>query len=96
MGENFNPINAHQAKEATDTFVEAQEKTELANIFNQIRAQIVLGKYEITTYKQLSKFNKKTLKDLGFKIYEGPNYCCTSNYETDAEVLTTISWRNAE
>lgn len=94
MGENFNPINAHQAKEATDTFVEAQEKTELANIFNQIRAQIVLGKYEITTYKQLSESNKKTLKDLGFKIYEGPSYCCTSNYETDAQVLTTISWRN--
>lgn len=95
MGENFNPINACQAKEATDTFVEAQEKAELTNIFNQIRAQIVLGKYEITTYKQLSEPNKKTLKDLGFKIYEGPSYCCTSSYETHNEVLTTISWRNA-
>ena len=94
MGENFNPINARQAKEATDTFVNAQEKFELTNIYNQIRAQIALGKYEITIYKQLSKSNKKTLKDSGFEIYEGPSYCCTSSYETDAEVITTISWRN--
>ena len=94
MEENFNPINARQAKEATDTFVEAQDKVELTNIYNQIRAQIVLGKYEVTIYKQLSKSNKKTLKDLGFEIYEGPSYCCTSNYETHNEVFTTISWRN--
>ena len=96
MGENFNPINARQAKEATDTFVEAQEKVELTNIYNQIRAQIVLGKYEITIYKQLSESNKKTLKDLGFEIYEGPKYCCTSSYETHDEVITTINWRNAK
>lgn len=96
MGENFNPINARQAREATDTFVKAQEREELTNIYNQIRAQIVLGKYEIIIYKQLSKSNKKILKDSGFEIYEGPSYCCTSNYEAHVEVLTTISWRNAE
>lgn len=94
MGENFNPINARQAKEATDTFVEAQDKTKLTNIYNQIRAQIVLGKYEITIYEQLSKSNKDFLKNQGFEIYEGPSYCCTSSYETHDEVITTISWRN--
>ena len=94
MEENFNPINAHQAKETTDAFVKAQDKAELTNIFNQIRAQIVLGKYEVIIYKQLSKSNKKTLKDSGFEIYEGPSYCCTSNNETHSEVITTISWRN--
>lgn len=94
MGENFNPINAHQAKEATDTFVKVQDREELTNIYNQIRAQIVLGKYEIIIYKQLSKSNKKTLKDSGFEIYEGPSYCCTSSHETHNEVITTISWRN--
>ena len=94
MEENFNPINAHQAKEATDTFVKAQDKAELINIYNQIRAQIVLGKYEVIIYKQLSESNKKTLKDLGFKIYEGPSYCCTSSNETNSNVVTTISWRN--
>jgi len=94
MGENFNPIDAHLAKEATDSFVKVQDREELTNIYNQIRAQIVLGKYEITIYKQLSKSNKETLKDLGFEIYEGPSYCCTSSYETHNEVFTTISWRN--
>ena len=96
MGENLNSINAHQAKEATDTFVKGQEREELTNIYNQIRAQIVLGKYEVTIYKQLSKSNKKILKDSGFEIYEGPSYCCVSNYDTHVEVITTISWRNAE
>ena len=96
MGENVNPINARQAKEATDASVKAQEREELTNIYNQIRAQIVSGKYEITIYKQLSKLNKKILKDLGFEIYEGPSYCCASNYDTHVEVFTTISWRNAE
>ena len=94
MNDYFNPITAQQAKEATDTFVKAQDREELTNIYNQIRAQIVLGKYEITIYKQLSKSNKKTLKDLGFEIYEGPTYCCTSSHETYNEVFTTISWRN--
>ena len=94
MGENFNPINARQAKEATDAFAKVQDREELTNIYKQIRAQIVSGKYEITIYKQLSKSNKKTLKDLGFEIHEGPSYCCTSNYETHVEVFTTISWRN--
>ena len=94
MGENFNPINARQAKEATDAFAKVQDREELTNIYKQIRAQIVSGKYEITIYKQLSKSNKKTLKDLGFEIHEGPSYCCTSNYEAHAEVFTTISWRN--
>ena len=94
MGENFNPINARQAKEATDTFVKVQEREELTNIYNQIRAQIVLGKYEITIYKQLSKSNKETLKNLGFEIYEGPSYCCSTSHETHVEVFTTISWRN--
>ena len=94
MEENFNPINAHQAKEATDAFVKAQDKAELTNIFDQIRAQIVLGKYEITIYKQLSKFNKDFLKNQGFKIYEGPAYCCANAHETHSEVITTISWRN--
>ena len=94
MEENFNPINAHQAKEATDAFAKAQDKAELTNIFDQIRAQIVLGKYEITIYKQPSKFNKDFLKNQGFEIHDGPSYCCTSNYKTHNEVLTTINWRN--
>ena len=94
MGENFNPINARQAKEATNDFVEAQDKEELANIYNRIRSQIVLGKYEVTIYKQLSQSNKKILKNSGFEIYEAPSYCCTSNYEAHEEVVTTISWRN--
>ena len=94
MEENFNPINAHQAKEATDAFVKAQDKAELTNIFDQIRAQIVLGKYEVTIYKQLSRSNKKFLEDLYFHISEGPAYCCANAHETHNEVITTISWRN--
>lgn len=94
MEENFNPINARQAKEATDAFVEAQDKAELTNIFDQIRAQITLGKYEVTIYKQLSRSNKKFLEDLCFYISEGPAYCCASSHETHNEVITTISWRN--
>lgn len=94
MEENFNPINAHQAREAADAFAEARNKEELTNIFNQIRAKITLGEYKVTIYKRISEKNKNFLKDSGFEIYEGPKYCCTSSYETDVEVLTTISWRN--
>lgn len=94
MEENFNLINARQAREATDVIIKTRDKIELANIFNQIRAQITLGKYEVTIHKQLSQSNKKILSDSGFKIYEASSYCCISNHETRNEVITTISWRN--
>lgn len=92
--DDYLPISAIEACEKTKIYDEVKNEEQLKEIFNKIRKQIVSGKYEITIYKQLSKSNKKTLKDLGFEIHEGPSYCCTSNYETHAEVFTTISWRN--
>ena len=91
---DYLPISAMEACKKTETFVKIRDKEQLKEIFNKIRAQIVLGKYEITIYKQLSKFNKDFLKSQGFEIYEGPSYCCASSHETHNEVITTISWRN--
>lgn len=91
---DYLPISAKEACEKTETYVKVKNEEQLKEIFNKIRAQIVLGKYEITIYKQLSKSNKDFLKSQGFEIHDGPSYCCTSNYKTHNEVFTTISWRN--
>lgn len=92
--EDYLPISAKDACEKTKAYVEAKNEKQLKEIFNKIRMQIVAGEYEATIYKQLSQSNKKILSDSGFKIYEGPSYCCTSSHETHNEVITTISWRN--
>lgn len=89
-----NLFTAKEARESSDAYIKEQDRIELENIYNQICSQIILGKYEATIYKCISEKNKKVLKDLGFEIYEGPSYCCTSSYETHDEVITTISWRN--
>lgn len=91
-----NYLTAHEIKEATDVYVKEKDEIKLDDIYNQIAAQVRLGKYSLTIYEQLSKPNKNFLKSQGFEIYEGPSYCCANSYETYAEVLTTISWRNAE
>lgn len=92
--DDYLPISAIEACEKTKTYEEEKNKEQLKEIFTKIRAQIALGKYEMTIYKQLSKSNKDFLKSQGFEIHEGPSYCCTSSYETHVEVFTTISWRN--
>lgn len=88
-------LSAWEIKDATDAYVKDQDEIKLDEVYNKISSQVILGKYELTIYEQLSKANKDFLKIKGFEIHESPAQCCYSGSENRYEVFTTISWRNA-
>ena len=66
--DDYLPISAEDARNATDNFLANKNAKQLKEIFQKIRKRIVEGEYHLDLEELISPINKSILEKYGYKI----------------------------